>query len=421
LYIAELLSVLKNGGFGLIEGLIGKIKVGDQYPVRIMAVINLSSESFYQGSVATSDQALFKAESLIEEKADLIDLGAVSTAPGSPRISEDLERERLIPALLSILDRGIEVSVDTQRASIADWALSIGARCINDVSGLVDPSMVKVVADHDASVVVMASRQVPGDLLTMDEILQILADRTSCALEAGVDKEKIIVDPGIGRWIPEKKPEHDLAILDGFRRLRGLGRPVMAALSRKSFIGARLNQPDPSRRLCGSLAATAIAVYNGAHIVRTHDVSASLDTIRMAEAARGRLPRSDDGEISAEVLGYLGHEYDLIPALRGIEVDPGGYKSLCKKGSFRMLAVGGVSSMEAIIIKQEMLARGGDAAIPKMTLRFDPRPQDILIMGTLAQISGLTRKLKEQPFRLPSIGKAIEDALNQIEDPQRYR
>jgi dihydropteroate synthase len=411
----------ENGGFGLIEGTIGEIKVGDQYPVRIMAVINLSIESFYRGSVATSDQALSIAEILIEEKADLLDLGAVSTAPGSPKISETTERERLIPVLRSILDRGFEVSVDTQRASIADQALSMGARSINDVSGLRDPAMVRTAADHDASVVVMASKEAPGDLLTMEEILHILDERSSLAASSGVDEGKIIVDPGIGRWTDQKKPEHDLAILDGFRRLRVLGKPVMAALSRKSFIGASLSQPDPANRLSGSLAATAIAVYNGAHIVRTHDVSASLDTIHMAEAIRGGLSWSQDEDIFVEVLGYLGHENDLTAALRVIDVDPGGYRSLCKKGSFRILEVSGISSMEAIIIKQEMLARGGDAAIPKMTLRLDPKPQKILIMGTLTQISGLARKLKEQPFRLPSIGIAIDDALSQIDDPKRYR
>jgi dihydropteroate synthase len=358
---------------------------------------------------------------LAEEGADLIDLGAVSTAPGSPKIDESLESERLFPELQKILDLGLEVSVDTQRASIADKALSMGAMCINDVSGLLDPSMAKTVADHDTSVVIMASRRVPGDLLTMDDILDVLAERVSSAVDVGVDRDKIVVDPGIGKWIPEKEPAHDLAILDGFRRLRALGRPVMAALSRKSFIGARLNQPEPSKRLCGSLAATAIAVYNGAHIVRTHDVSMSLDTIRMAEAIRGRPPQSEEESISVEVLGYLGHESDLADALSRAKVDPGGYRALCRKGSFRVLAIGGISSMEAIIIKQEMLARGGDAAIPKMALRCDPDPQGILVLGTLSQISGLTRKLKDQPFRLPLVGKAIEGALRQIDDPERYR
>lgn len=405
----------------MIEGRIGRIKAGDMYPVRVMAVINLSVESFYKGSVSKADQALSKAGTLAEEGADLIDIGAVSTAPGSPRIDESLERERLLPSLKQILDLGLEVSVDTQRASIAGKALSMGATCINDVSGLLDKAMAKTVADHDASVVIMASRRVPGDLLMIDDILDVLSQRVRSALEAGVDRDKIVVDPGIGKWIPEKKPENDLAILDGLRRLRALDRPVMAALSRKSFIGARLNKPDPSKRLFGSLAATAVAVYNGAHIVRTHDVSMSLDTIRMAEAVRARPSRFEEEKISVEVLGYLGHESDLDDVLRRIEVDPGGHPTLCRKGSFRVLAVGGISSMEAIIIKQEMLARGGDAAIPKMALRCDPNSQRVLVLGTLSQISGLTRKLKDQPFNLPLVGKAIVEALRQIDDPERYR
>jgi dihydropteroate synthase len=413
--------VLVNEGFGLIEGTLGRIKIGDQYPVRVMAVINLSRESFYQGSVSAPDQALSKARSLADQGADLIDVGAVSTAPGAPKIDNAQERERLFPALRSILELGVEVSVDTQRAGIADQALSMGATCINDVSGLMDPAMAKTAADHDASVVVMASRHVPGDVLTMDQILVVLADRVNSALIAGVDEKKIVVDPGVGKWVAEKTPQHDLAILDGFRRLRVLGKPVMAALSRKSFIGARLNRPDPSQRLCGSLAATAIAIYNGAHIVRTHDVSISMDAIRMAEAIRGRPARSEKGETSVEVLEYLGHERDLEAALQRIEVDPGGFTSLCRKGSFRFLLVKGISSMEAIIIKQEMLARGGDAAIPKMALRNDPRYQKILILGTLAQISSLVRKLKVQPLRLPSLGTLIETALNRIDDPERYR
>lgn len=405
----------------MIEGRIGRIKAGDMYPVRVMAVINLSVESFYKGSVSKADQALSKAGTLAEEGADLIDIGAVSTAPGSPRIDESLERERLLPSLKQILDLGLVVSVDTQRASIAGKALSMGATCINDVSGLLDKAMAKTVADHDASVVIMASRRVPGDLLTIVDILDVLSQRVRSALEAGVDRDKIVVDPGIGMWIPEKKPENDMAILDGLRRLRALDRPVMAALSRKSFIGARLNQPDPSKRLFGSLAATAVAVYNGAHIVRTHDVSMSLDTIRMAEAIRARPSRFEEEKISVEVLGYLGHESDLDDVLRRIEVDPGGHPTLCRKGSFRVLAVGGISSMEAIIIKQEMLARGGDAAIPKMALRCDPNSQRVLVLGTLSQISGLTRKLKDQPFNLPLVGKAIVEALRQIDDPERYR
>jgi len=408
--------------FDLIDGVLGRVTLGDLHPVRIMAVINLSHESFYKGSVAGLDDVLSSARALADEGADLIDLGAVSTAPGSPKISEDLERERLMPALKVIMDNlDVPISIDTKRPGIAREALSLGADCINDVSGLRDPDMVRAIADHDGSAVIMASREIPGDLLRLDEIIPVLAERLALAEDAGISPHKICLDPGVGHWIPEKTPEYDLAILDGLKRMRVLGRPVMAAISRKSFIGALLNQPDPGQRLCGTLSATAVAIYNGAHIVRTHDVSASIETVRMAEAIRSRPAGSEEGEISVEVCSSSGHGSDLLHLMRRVKVDPGGDRILCAKGSFRVLALSGISSMEAIIIKQEMLARGGDAAIPRAALRCDPEPETVLILGTVSQISGLVRKLKVQPFRLPAIAKAISAALKEIDNPERYR
>jgi dihydropteroate synthase len=387
-----------------------------------MGIINLSRESFYQGSVAGPCEALALAAAMKEQGADIIDLGAVSTAPGSPPISEEKERERLFPALHDILDNlDITISIDTQRAGIAGDALARGADCINDVSGLYDPRMAECVADHDGSLIIMASREKAGDLLHYRHIIPLLGERARAAEEAGVCPAKISIDPGIGKWIPEKTPSHDLAILDGMRRLRTLGRPVMAALSRKSFIGELLHQPDPFQRLGGTLAATAIAVYLGAHVVRTHDISASRDTVTMAQAIRGRPAVTADGELEVEVLGYLSQGEDLAEALRRIEVDERGFGALCRKGAFRILAVRGCSSMEAIIIKQEMLARGGDAATPKLALRCDPRPEEVLIFGTIHQISGLAKNLRGQPFRLSRLATMIDRALEMMESPERYR
>jgi dihydropteroate synthase len=405
----------------LIEGILGRVLVGDSHPVRLMGIINLSRESFYQGSVADPHEALSLAAAMQEQGADMIDLGGVSTAPGSPLISEAVERERLFPALKDILDNlDITVSIDTKRSSIASEALSRGAACINDVSGLSDPNMAASVAEYDASLIIMASRQRAGDLLQINEIIALLGERVRAAALAGVCPAKISVDPGIGKWIPEKTPAHDLAILDGLLRLRALERPVVAAISRKSFIGERLHKPDPFQRLAGTLAATAIAVYLGAHIVRTHDIAASLDTVAMAKAIRGRPAVSLDEEMEVEVLGYLGQGEDLAETLRRTEVDERGLSTLCKKSSFRILAVRGVSSMEAIIIKQEMLARGGDAAIPKLALRCDPRPEEVLIFGTSNQIAGLVKNLSGQPFRLMRLAARIDEATKMIESPERY-
>jgi len=406
----------------LIKGILGRVPVGDDQNVRLMGIINLSRESFYQGSVAGPHEALSLAAAMQEQGADMIDLGGVSTAPGSPPISEAVERERLFPALLDIRDNlDITISIDTQRSGIAADALSLGADCINDVSGLSDPNMAASVAEYDGSLIIMASRQRAGDLLHLDEIIAFLGDRVRGAAQSGVCQDKISVDPGIGKWIPEKTPAHDLAILDGMLRLRVLGRPVVAALSRKSFIGERLHKPDPFQRLAGTLAATAIAVYLGAHIVRTHDIAASRETVAMAQAIRGRPGISTDEEMEVEVLGYLGQGEDMAENLRRTQVDERGFGALCKKSSFRILSVRGLSSMEAIIIKQEMLARGGDAAIPKLALRCDPRPEEVLIFGTTHQIAGLVKNLGGQPFRLSHLAARIEEATAMIDRPERYR
>jgi dihydropteroate synthase len=315
----------------------------------------------------------------------------------------------------------IEVSIDTQRARIANEALSLGAACINDVSGLQDPEMARSVAEHNGSLIIMAGCQKPGDLLNLDQIIPRLGELVRVASQAGVSAHKIAIDPGIGKWIPEKTPAHDLAILDGFGRLKSLGCPVVAALSRKSFIGDRLNLPDPRERLSGTLAATAIAVYLGAHIVRTHDVSASRDTVTIAKAIRGYPATAKDEDISVEVLGFWGQCQDLSETLKRTEVDERGMGVLCKKGSFRILEVQGISAMEALIIKQEMLARGGDAAIPKLALRCDPRPEEVLIFGTFSQISGLVKNLRGQPFRLKRLAALIDEALGKINSFDRYR
>ena len=407
-----------------IEGLIGKVRLGDLHPVRVMGVINLSRESFYEESVAGEGAVLERALSFAKEGAEVLDLGAVSTAPGSPSISEEEERRRLFPALEVVLD-GVEgevtISVDTQRAKIADEVLSMGASCINDVSGLLDPEMARTVADHDGSIIIMASKKRPGDILEMGDIVASLGNRLKDAAEAGVSTKKVTVDPGIGHWTPPKGPGHDLAILDGLSRLRVLNRPVMAAVSRKSFIGAVLKRQNPAERLQGSLAATAIAVYNGAHLVRTHDVAASLETIRMAEAVRGGPASSGTGgKIEVEVFAHSGHPRDLSWTFAQLGVGEDGARALSGKGSFRALSLRGLTSMEAIVIKQEMLARGGDAAIPMGALRCDPGDMEVLVMGTAAQVRGLVKNLLGQPFNLPAVAGAVEEALERLEDPERY-
>ncbi len=224
----------------------GKVRVGDDQPVRLMGIINLSRESFYKGSVAGPDEVLSMARGYAGAGRRYYRSGGSLHGARIPSCKRSRERERLFPALKEILDNlDITISVDTQRSAIANDALSCGADCINDVSGLCDPEMAANVAKCDGSLIIMASEKRAGDLLYLNQIIPLLGERVRTAVQAGVSPAKISVDPGIGKWIPEKTAEYDLALLDGFERLRLLEKPVVAALSRKSFIGERLRQPDP--------------------------------------------------------------------------------------------------------------------------------------------------------------------------------
>lgn len=262
------------------------IQVGKGNPVVIVGVLNISPDSFYSGSVVKGPaEAVRRAQRMLDEGAGIIDIGAMSTAPGVKPISAALEGRRLLSiakALRKELDAPI--SIDTQRAVIAEAALKVGAHIINDVSGLkADPKMARVLADFGCSAVLMAARQKPGDVRTIDEIRHALEDSLRICKHHGIDLKKIALDLGIGFG---KGVEWDLHILANMRELLVLERPICIAVSRKSFIGKVLDLPDPADRLWGSLAATVIAVLNGADVIRTHDPRETLQAIRIAEAVR---------------------------------------------------------------------------------------------------------------------------------------
>ena len=263
------------------------IKVGDRYPSKIMGVINLSPESFYENSVVSQDSVLEIALKMAEDGATFLDLGARSTWRFSEQISTKEELERILPAL-EALEGNVDavISIDTMFAKIADEALKRGAEIINDVSGFTtDPRMIEVVADYGCPAVVMASIKGPGDALGMNSVIEAL-DSIICSAEAGgINQKNLILDPGIGSWTEFKLSIHDLEILGDFECLNIFEKPLLAALSRKSFIGEVLGKPT-TERLYGSLAAAAIAAYKGAHIIRTHDVSETSDVVRLGEAIR---------------------------------------------------------------------------------------------------------------------------------------
>jgi len=273
------------------------IEIGDDFPTVIMGVLNLSPESFYKGSVYEDQDALQEAtKEMINNGAKMLDLGARSTAPWSKKISVKEEIDRIIPAMeavCSIVPKEIIITIDTQYAEVAENLLEISQKyninvMINDVSCLkTDPSLADLVIKRKIPTIVMASKKVPGDLCTMDEIMEEFDLTIKMLKSKGYDENKIILDPGIGHWIDEKTHEYDLKIISNLKMLKNLNKPILVAISRKSFIGTTLNLPEPEKRLNGSLSATAIAVYNGAHIVRTHDVNEQLlEIVKMAEEIR---------------------------------------------------------------------------------------------------------------------------------------
>ena len=275
------------------------VELGDDYPTVIMGVINLSPESFYKGSIYDNlKQMKIAASEMIDNGAKILDLGARSTAPWSKKITIEEEINRFSPAMEALcetISKKIIISVDTQYKKVAEKALEISKKyeqkiIINDVSCLkTDKSLIDFINENDLPVILMASNKVPGDLLNMEEIVNEFKSTIKTLKSKGYNENQIILDPGIGHWIEKKTYIYDLKIIANLKKLRELNKPILVAISRKSFIGTALNIPNPENRLNGTLSATAIAVYNGAHIVRTHDVSYQLlEIVKMAEEIKNR-------------------------------------------------------------------------------------------------------------------------------------
>lgn len=254
-----------------------------------MGVLNTSPESFYSGSVAVDPGLLReRACQFVEEGADFIDIGARSTAPYlATEITEEEERRRMVAAVGAVAAAvTVPISADSMRATVVRAALDAGASIVNDVNGLRGEG-IGAVAASAAGVVLMASPS-PSSSSALGErpIAIVEADLRSAigrALDSGVVEERIVADPGIGFYTQTAWPavEFNGAVLRDLGHLLVLGRPLLVGVSRKSFIGKLTGRENVDQRLAGSLAAAAIAVWNGASIVRTHDVAATLDAVRV--------------------------------------------------------------------------------------------------------------------------------------------
>lgn len=399
----------------MIEKTIAGLKVGDDQPVRIMGVINLSKESFYKNSVVSPVHVRDAALKMINEGADLIDVGARSTWPLAARISKDEERSRLIPAVRALADIPVPVSVDTMFSDLAEEALLAGAKIINDVSGFTnDEKMMDVAGKYACPVILMASNNIPGDPVGMDAIIESLGRIIERAQNCGISPDSIIIDPAIGKWTPEKLPVYDYETIDNIARLRIFKKPILAAISRKSFIGDILNKPA-TERLYGSLAATAIAVRNGAHIIRTHDVAPTVDAVRVAQAARARIPAARSGSIEAELL-EIKNINDCQRAMLSIGATSTGSHVMKKKTLILNILINNISTTEALIIKQEMLARGGDAALPREAVSHETQKVSLIISGTQLQVERLINKIRHQVRELPTIADMLTELMNKNND-----
>lgn len=258
--------------------------------VALIGILNLTPDSFYDGGkYRTEKEILGRAEQMIREGADIIDIGGESTRPGAGKISWEEEIKRTIPYIKKITRSfKVPISIDTYKARVAKEAIDAGAEMVNDISGLrFDPYMAEIVSSNKAFLVTMHIQGTPRDMqdnpqyeALMDEIISYLKEGLEIAANAGINLEKVIVDPGIGFG---KTVEHNLFILKNLKRLRVLERPISIGVSRKSFIGKVLNLPL-EERVPGSLAATCVGLMGGARIVRCHDVKETRQAVDLVEA-----------------------------------------------------------------------------------------------------------------------------------------
>lgn len=261
----------------------------------VMGIINVTPDSFSDGGkLVDAGAAVRRGVEMEEEGADILDVGGESSRPGAMTVSEEEELRRVIPVVEGLAARvGIPISVDTAKAKVAKAALEVGAELVNDITALNgDDRMAEVAAELKAPVVLMHMRGTPrtmqeGDLSYGDlfsEVIDYLAGSIRLALDAGIDPERIVVDPGIGFG---KGLRDNIRLLRGLGEFKVLGRPILVGTSRKAFIGA-VTGKDAAERLEGTAATVTAAILNGAHIVRVHDVGFMKRVAAMADAiARG--------------------------------------------------------------------------------------------------------------------------------------
>jgi dihydropteroate synthase len=266
----------------------------------VMGVVNVTPDSFSDGgSLADERAAIARGVALAAAGADVVDVGGESTRPGAVPVPLAEELARVLPVVRALADV-VTVSIDTGKAEVAAAAIEAGAEIVNDVSGgTLDPELLRVVARTDACVILGHLRGTPADMMrharyddVVSEVRAELLARVDAAVAAGCSLARLLIDPGLGF---AKNAEHSLTLLSRLRELRTLGLPLVVGASRKSFLG-RVTGRDVHDREIATAAADAVAVFNGAHLVRVHDVAGQRDAILVADA----IARAADGHARAD-------------------------------------------------------------------------------------------------------------------------
>ncbi len=256
----------------------------------VMGILNITPDSFSDaGQYQHLEFALSRAEQMMLDGADIIDIGGESSRPGAPPLPLHDELQRVMPVLYALRDCGKPLSVDTYKPQVMREAILAGADMINDINGFRAPGAIEAVRDSDCALCIMHMQSVPQTMQdqpqyedVVGEVIAFLQERVETMTAAGIDRERLCIDPGFGFG---KTVEQNYALLRATRRLRSeLGLPVLAGLSRKSMVGAVTGRPV-EQRLAGSLAGALAAVAQGAEIVRVHDVAETVDALKVWRAA----------------------------------------------------------------------------------------------------------------------------------------
>ena len=257
---------------------------------RIMGILNVTPDSFSDGGrYLDVDRAIAYAHKMVEDGADIIDIGGESSRPGALPVSTDEESVRVLPVIQALANEmATLISIDTYKPAVAYRALQAGAHIVNDITALGDAEMAGVVAKMDAGLILMHMKGVPRTMQRspvyhdlIPEVLDFLRQRIDKAQAEGICSDRIMIDPGIGFG---KTGEHNLEILRCLDRFRSLEKPILIGTSRKAFIGKILNLPNPDDRLEGTAATVAWAITHGADVVRVHDVKAMCQVAQMTDA-----------------------------------------------------------------------------------------------------------------------------------------